>query len=430
MTTLPAVPQFKSDVPALDTKPRKPAVPTYFDQNGQTFGHDAILQTDERARFRAAPDALWRDVLAQWQTGIQNESLVDVSVSHFRTPTTLSPLGMQLRPGDGALIRTVGGQALAFQPSAWGQLCSLLMVEQGVPRFAESLAWLSPPVRAIAFGDMRDRSRRIEGVNRPLVLRSHVDGRTGLRALRAVLSGTHSGVHFDDLALAHALGSILRPDAPAYVSRGVTETYGFAVLNTAGNGAPGEVSPTLTWGNSETGAGSLRFGGGLFIRAVGQSLRFAGVERAVTVASASANTRRRHTLPRVNVSESYRAEEAQRRMRADIGNATRGAIELATKWGDALRSFPEGFDVAVRPTDLQVAAAVAMDAITERSSDLDAETIGNLERVLSAENGLKGLPWLSAAYVAAAFALVASEATTVAKGVALQEIAGSWVTGW
>lgn len=415
---------------------RKPFVYAYPEAlPGSSFGIDGILQDPPTPPTMGVPTERLLDTLDAWERQIQSEQCIDVLAPYYRTPTG-DALGFRLRQSDGAFLRRRVNGAIAIHPHAWGQLCSLLMTGHPTPcrgGVARAFAWLSPPARAVAFADLSSRSVRSEGAKSPVLLRSHVDPRTGLRALRAVVSGRHSGVHFDDLALIAVLrrGAHLGipGDATAHVYRGVERTYGDVVLDPSQ-----DCSPVLSWINSEVGASSLAFSAAAVIRAVGL-IRFAGatqtdtreVEVELRVASEHGASRRSHTLPRVGRSEDERAHIAHDRIAESIVTATTAARELAGRWEYALKSFPT--DLPVRPSDPHVAAAVLGDYLAE-SGRIAEEHLAGIQSILGDER-IQSIPWGSSAYMASAFALLATQQESLESTRALQVLAGEWVrSGW
>ena len=401
-----------SDVPTNCIPPKKHS---YLDSATDSLGFDALLPSDDPAQYRGPRGASWLRTRDEWRARIESEQLHDLVVFAFRSPTERRPLGFHLRTSDGAFSTGLrDGQHLAIQPTAWGQLVSLFLTGQsGKPsRASEAYAFLSPPARAAAFADIRDRAPRKEGRDHPLFVRSHVDRRTGQRAVRAVLSGRHSGVHFDDLAVSNVLDMHIPAGAPAFVSRTHDETRGWAVLDDTTQG----VSASLSWANSETGGCSLQFAGGVRIHALDVAVydTSRSTNTELLVAVESQHTRRAHTLPRVGVSEAERAAIAAKRMDADVRTATDAARELIAEWTKALVTFPEGFDSGVSGAasrDVQV--AVLMDLVTSKSSArLTDAQVEQLRTVLTTESRLFELPFGSVAQIAAAFAVVARDAKT------------------
>jgi hypothetical protein len=409
-----------------------PLTPVVAAKGPNSLGFDAALPANPATAFRSQHES-WETVRAQWLAHIESEQLIDLQLTHYRTPTTVAPQGLHLRETDGALMRRLDGEGLAYTPRAWSQLIGLLMQGHADrPRScAEAYRWVGPEVRPVVFQHLRDRSRRQEGEGHELLLRTYVDQRRGARALRAVLSGRHSGIHFDDLSVCDALSSVVQSTAKAQCARDVDETHGYAVLRTEG-----DARATITWHNSETGAASLSFGAACYIAVLDTVIR--GTEtksdvelpenRSVAVASATGGTRRAHTLPRANATEATRARVARERMTRDIRSATAQANALAASWAIALTSFPEAFNpTLVTGADRATAAAIILDII-EENSRVTAEDRKALEAVLIREDRLQKLPFGSRAHIAGAYAVLASQQTSWEESKRLQCIAGNWVT--
>lgn len=381
-----------------------------FIADATSFGRDALLGTPATARYRTDAEAgvTFASARTEWLARIAGEHLLDVEVKHYRTPTVGAAHGFALRTTDGAFMRSNSGRPCAFQPRAWSQLCNLLtngLTNKPRGSGADAFGWLSPQNRAEAFEELKARSVRPEGTGREIYLRAHVDPTTGLLALRAVLSGRHSAYHFDDAALAGVLGNYVDHSAPAHVSRGIDETVGWATLDSVRE----DVRATIHWSNSETGAGALRFAGGCFIRLIDATIRVHGVDvvRDVTVAHAEGSTRRNHTLPRVGHSAEQRAAIAADRIAHDVEAASVEARALCTAWGKALATFPDGLEAP--PAARAIASEIAADEI-ESLVKLSSDDRAALNGIMQNDARLQSLPWLSAAYVAAAFALLSREA--------------------
>lgn len=397
----------------------------------RSIGIDAALPAGE-ARVYSSSTQPFAAMAAGWEARILAEQIHDLTIRHYRTPTKTAPQGLYLRSTDGALMRKPGGEPLAYTPRAWAQAINLLMQEvPGKPRGpADPFAWLAPEVRSIVFEHVKARSCRKEGKDHEILMRSFVDPRFGVRALRAVVSGRHSGINFDDLALLQVLRTMIDPAAESYCSRGIDLTGGYAVLDTAG-----DVRSVLHWGNSETGAASLSFSAGCYVTALDAVIRNgqpvttdtgAPLEATVHVTNATGRTRRAHTLPRVGQTDESRAAIAADRMATDITKATAEAAELCTAWSKALQTFAPGFRI-MTTVDRSVATAVVLDLIEESSRTFTATDRAQLTLIFNDDARLKAIPFASAAYIAGAWAILGSKATTFEEAERLQVEAARWV---
>lgn len=208
--------------------PSKPVIPTASEHS---FGVDAILKTSTTAAHSTHTRAL-TEVVAEWQAQIDAENLTDVEVVFWRSPSEYGTAGLFLRTTDGALMLRSGAPR-GFTARGWSMLVNLLMHETpGRPSgTANVLAWLSPENRSLAFEEVKARSVRPEDAKHPLFVRMYSPiGHNGIRAVRAVLSGRHSGVHFDDSAIASYLLTKFEGSAQAHVSRSTDSTSGYLVL--------------------------------------------------------------------------------------------------------------------------------------------------------------------------------------------------------
>lgn len=434
-------------------EPKALTIPTASEVS---FGVDALRWEPDYSRHFTSIDgrSSWAAAAAEWRRRIEAEELVDVNVALYR-----SRRRWRIRATDGALVRGDDSLPLGWQFGAWAQFCALFTRNVGphTPRsLAHSAGWLTPETRAVVFDEIIGRSVREESTDATVLLRTHLTvlfppRREGepqpapvpVRAVRAVLSGRHSGVHFDDLAVAKALDGVLRPELPAQVSRGTNETHGVAVLDGAEeHGA----QATLHWRNSETGDASLAFSGGCRITALDTVVvmrRAVDVqadvtdlseeerrtyERSVTIAAVQGRSRRAHTLPRAGRTEAERAEIALARITLSIEAATVGARAMVADWALAMKSFPEGWDKD-RTVLRDEVVEVVLDAVTERTrAGLDTKearkAFGDL---LTSEERLAGLPFMSAAYVAGVFSLLAHSCTDAKRSMEYREAAAEWV---
>ncbi len=411
-----------------------------------SLGFDAALPRGAGVAFSMVT-AAWENVALLWRGQIASEQLADVQIRHYRTPTDTAPHGLRVRPTDGALQR-MGDRGVAYTEHAWSQLISLLLQEvPSKPRGpSEPFRWLSPSVRALVFADVRNRSRREEGEGHEVILRSFVDARSGARALRAVLSGRHSGIHFDDLALSRVLDRVIPHDAPAYVSRSVNQTKGYAVLDVD---QAAECRASLSWENSETGCASLSFSGGVYLSVLdalivggkkittGADLGVAELAKTqVTIAQSNKSTRRAHTLPRKDRSEAERAEIASKRIRADVDSATKEAFAMCEAWAAAKLDMAPGYVVGVdvkrggtlSEKQRKVDAMIVVDAIEENTRGFTAEDRKGLEQILADNDRLATLPYMSAALIAGAWAVMAREQSDWEEAARMMEEAHRWIT--
>jgi len=409
---------------------RQPVDPVIPPRGPSSLGIDAALPASAGITYSSVKRP-WREILERWRARITEEQLIDVEIAHYRTPTAKAPRGITLRQTDGAFMRTVNGEPLAYTQRAWAQLVNLLLQEIPTkPRAApEPYRWLEAPVRSQVLESLKRRSRRGEGEGYEVLLRTYVDPALEVRALRAVVSGRHSGVHFDDLALSQVLETILPAEAPAYVHRDTDATRGYAVLDERG-----EARATIGWSNSETGAASLAFSGGCWIETLDAVIRDGSVvvvngetlETGVRIANTSDRTKRAHTLPRKHRSEAERARIAADRMSRDVAKATDRSRELCRAWDRAIRTFAPGFLIQTTE-DRPAAVAVVMDLIEENTKGFSDKDRAELEKIFYAPERLKLIPFASAAYIAGAWAVLASKQTSWDEADRMQAEAARWV---
>lgn len=392
-----------------------------------SFGFDAALEADAGVKFSSSLKP-WTQVRDGWLAQIVGEDTLDVSAIYYRTGTPAAPRGWFLRETDGAFCRRTERDALAYTPRAWAQLVTLMLQEvPDKPRSpVDAYRWLGPSVRAEVFRHLRDRSHRRESENSPILLRTYLTP-GGLRALRAVVSSRHSGRHFDDDALARALDAVLPVGAEAFVSRSIDRTIGHAVLESSET-----ARAALSWSNSETGAASLGFGASCWIVALGTLIRSnaeegieADLTKPVTISSANGSSRRSHTLPRVGYTYAMRAALTRERMVASIEKASTEARALAADWAKALVSFPAGMELAM-PTDRKMIAEILLDVIGERTR-LKEDDREALKAIIVESDNLAQLPYLSAAHIAGAWALLGAKTDDAEESARCQLEAGRWV---
>lgn len=410
---------------------RQPIDPVIPPRGPSSLGIDAALPASAGITYSSTTRP-WNEILERWRARITEEQLIDVEISHYRTATRTAPNGIRLRETDGAFLRTTNGEPLAYTQRAFAQLINLLLQEIPTkPRAApEPYRWLETPVRSQVLESIKRRSRRGEGEGFEMLLRTYVDPALEVRALRAVVSGRHSGIHFDDLALSHVLERMLPTAAPAYVHRDTDATRGYAVLD-----EKGEARATIGWSNSETGAASLAFSGGCWIETLDAVIRDGAVvvsadgevlEAGVRVANTSDRTKRAHTLPRKRRSEAERARIAADRMSRDVAKATDRSRELCRAWDRAIRTFAPGFLIQTTE-DRPAAVAVVMDLIEENTKGFSDKDRAELEKIFYAPERLKLIPFASAAYIAGAWAVLASKQTSWDEADRMQAEAARWV---
>lgn len=411
--------------------PIKPVIPSASEHS---FGVDAILRTSTTAAHSTHTRAL-TEVVAEWRAQIAAENLTDVEIVHWRSPSEYGTAGLFLRTTDGALMLRSGAPR-GFTARGWSMLVNLLMHEtpNRPSGTANVLAWLSPENRSLAFEEIKARSVRPEDAKHPLFVRMYSPiGHNGIRAVRAVLSGRHSGVHFDDSAIASYLLTKFEGSTSAHVSRSTDATAGYLVLDDMAT--PG-LAAALSFANSETGASSLSFSGGARITAVGALISVPGRKVEALIKSARGSTRRAHTLPRVRVTEVERASIAITRLDHDVNAATNAAVALCSRWEAALASFPSTLHASFEGTGAMPVdqVSVAVDMILERSKlDVTEELRSRIAAAIATNESLaaSGLARMSAAWVAATFALLGAQETAADAHRELADEAGRWVIdGW
>lgn len=392
-----------------------------------SFGHDAILPIDTAATHARATATL-DEVARAWVEQIDAENIVDAEVVFWRSPSTFSSSGLYLRTTDGALVMRAGAER-AFTPRGFAQLVGLMMSEQTdrPSGAANVLAYLSPEPRSLAFADIMARAVRTEGHKHPLFVRTYTPRGYSCRTIRAVLSGQHSGVHFDDRALAEFLTGRVDGECKAHVSRGVDFTSGHIILDDT---TPG-LHAALHFSNSETGAASLTMAGGAYITAVGAHLTVPERRVEALITRANGSARLTHRLPRVNVGEEQRTTIARERMAEKFDVAARAAVGLVDAWSVALERFSPSL-AGVTTVDATTVEVVADEILGLTKADMTEERLGELRQILSGPAlAESGIAFLSSAWVAAAFALLAERCTDAREFRTLSDEAGRWVVdGW
>jgi hypothetical protein len=394
----------------------------------ETFGHDAIIgDAPGTTRLLGSWTAVHADLLAT----IAAEEQLDSRFTEYRSPTEDAPVGIHLRLSDGAFMRRLGAPALAFSSHGWAQLVSLLAAPDAPRSQAQNIAWCWPVLRSGVFSELVARSNRMEV--EPIYLRTAVRAVNGrsVRYIRAVLTGRHSGRHFDDQAVAEALAARALPGVSGWWSRAANGSAGGVDLRNEGrSGAHAHIYAS----NSETGGKSISFSAAVRITALDAVIvspgKTVGVD--VQIASDSIAKRRNHTLSSKGLTDSRRREIAQDRMRMDI-DATAGRAEaLLAAWDAALDSYAPGLDRAgaelLATTRRAEAVSILIDWLLENGKVSPAE--GEvLAKIMIEQTGLDQFRWGSRAYVAAAFAVLARRADSIETGTELAKQAGAWVTG-
>lgn len=361
--------------------------------------------------------------VAAWVTQYTREVLTDA--------TGVAWQQVRLDRRDGALFRP-GRKGLPVTRHAMGQLFGLLGSARGVSTAAQHVP---PYTRASLLLDaVAGCDRSATDPSDTLVVRTYrqqaITGPTGqvLRpareaVVRAVLSARHAGTYYDDPVLARLVSRHTPANAPVYVRRaeGGVETRGWALTRERAGLQLG-----VSFRSSETGQARLSFRALASIRCVDAVLtaaRSVGIAEgeSVQVARAASSSERNHTLPTVSTEplrETYgvntypggKLTSAERQSIADqrLDDSWRVALSdaetLADQWEQALKAFPSGFGPGVDGSD---AVDVVLDLIEETTA-LPVEDRLGLRTVLANDTRLTQLPRLSAAHVAAAYAVLAS----------------------
>lgn len=390
----------------------------------------------------------WGEALQQW--GVQRRAAqAHDTVVDWRT--------LRLDPRDGALWRLGGkGNALPLTQHALGQLVGVLRSEGSARGLAGLLEWLSPGGRAEVLAEVMAASRR--GPRDPLVVRtacmpaSRVGVPTLTREVRAIVTPRHAGAHFDDGVLAGRLAVLASAESAGAVYRAphATETRGWVELDRTGEG----LRRVVSFRNSETGQARLGFWGSARIVAVDGLMVSPGAALVeVGVLDAGDKHERNHTLPTVGtpqlhemygvpssgkLTEEHRRSIAEQRIDASYRAATERATALRVAWTEALVAYPAGLSPSAHASESPEARAdVLLDLLLGEGLLLDT-TREALRAVLVDEKRLSNLPWGSAAYLAAAYAVLAQRGTVDEKtgqrlhvawsdAHQLQVVAGRWV---
>lgn len=400
------------------------------------FDIDAALPTQGVPAYYMR-SLTWAQARADWQQAIKLEELHDAVIPSLHE--------LSVDPRDGALTRGAGG--LAYTPHAWSQLLSLMRA--GAPSgLAAVTRWLKPGTRCLAWRDIvvaSKRPRTDEGV-----LRTFREPATGLRALRAVVSGRHSLEAYDDaniIAVLDEMDAASRADNTAtlmrintaFVARRWDVTYGNFTMAAAEGAALG-----FTLRNSETGMASLGFSGHVYIETLDARVMMpANVSHDVSVriAARAKATTRRHTMPRYDsrtgdeLSKEARAAIAADRIEADVEVALASAAVLADAWLTAKMDInPTAIALAKASAGDETAAAALKDLLLENGCGLanDASAVAELVTIMADDTRLRALPAGSAAYMASALAVLAQGSDrSWEDALLLQAMAGRFILeGW
>ena len=389
-----------------------------------------LPQPDPMGRLVASQS--WLDARAMWRAQIASEQLQDFKVPDWRH--------LAIDPRDGAIVRGKGG--LASTPHGMGQLYGLLLQKnREKPSGVWGVdSWHHPEAFSLAFDDCVMRSKRPN--EDEMVFRTFVDPITGERALRAAVSGRHSGHLLDDLAVIERLDRFLSDKLPAVYGRGINETHGYAYLANEG-----PLVASLHWRNSETGCARIGFTGGVVLRfldsvvlqgRMGEGINPDDVDtitdtRAVTLVDERTRTARNHTVARKGqggryLTEAERQTIANERIDHDMALAVHTAGQMVEQWKLALEAFPDGMDAA------SAKAALPMEVLAdlvEETRGLGKDDKPALLKLLTDEKRLAEIPHGSAAHIAAAFAVLAARSTSGDEARRLQTLAGDWLMqGW
>lgn len=401
------------------------------------FARDAALSSRGTASYTGEQQP-WEETRAAWLAAIASEQLRD-----FPVPS-LHELAIDSR--DGALTR--GGGGLAYTPHGWSQLVSLMRA--GAPSgLAAVMRWQDPMTRHHGWRHVVKESKRPK--TEEGIMRTFIDAGSGLRAVRAVVSGRHSLEAFDDtnvLAVLDSMDAASRADneAPArrlnkaHVSRGWDATHAhFSMAAVQG------ASLGFTMTNSETGCASLSFYGHLHLSTLDVQVMMPNAvpqEVAVQIAAISGASRRRHTLPRYDsrtgdeLSPAARTAIAADRIEESVEKAIAASTVLADKWLTA--------HMDINPTAIELARLVAEGDDTAKKvlSDLliehgvglgsDTEATEAIISIMADDRRLAKLPAGSAAYMAAALAVYARNGKrTWDEARELMQLAGKFIVeGW
>ena len=374
----------------------------------------------------------WQDARALWLAQIGGEQLQDFKVPEWRA--------LCIDPRDGAIVRGKGG--LAYTPHAMGQLYGLLLQKnREKPSGVWGVdSWHHPEAFALDFDDCVMRSKR-PGEDE-MVFRTFVDPVSGERALRAAVSGRHSGHLLDDLAVISRLDRFLSDKLPAVYGRGINETHGYAYLANEG-----PLVASLHWRNSETGCARIGFTGGVVLRfldsVVLQGRMGVGIDpeevdtitdtRAVTLVDDRTRTARNHTVARKGqggryLTEAERQAIANERIDHDMALAVHTAGQMVEQWKLAIAAFPDGMNAEAAKASLPM--EVLADLV-EETRGLGKDDKPALLKILTDEKRLAEVPHGSAAHIAAAFAVLAARSTSGDEARRLQTLAGDWLMdGW
>lgn len=443
-------------------------------------GRDGLQRDPRGLEYVGVEGARLNEVLADLERAVDLEDCRDVRADW----TTL-----RLDRRDGYLYREsrtagealTGGPAIAVTDHSIGQLVGVLTAGgTGWRSTSAAFGGVSPSVRALLLLELQATAKRERSEN--VVVRTalrQIEESDGVRfgapsyvmrserVARAVVTPRHSGAAFDDRNLARVLRSVASGDSRATFLRAELGTESRGWVEVGEKGAHKGLSLAVTFRNSETGQARLSFRGSARISALDAVIvahRAAYVEE-VTLTTAGGAAERNHTLPTLLTRELSTAHPtmpsarfrtgtklttadreiiAADRMTASFAQATEASLQLAAAWAVALTDFAPGFVAELfSGTDAATQAEVLLDMCEEFGISLGKDRAA-LAKVLTDDARLAALSHGSAAHVAACYAVLAAQRTTVevdgktvtsalpwAEAERLQQAAGRWVAcGW
>jgi hypothetical protein len=401
-----------------------------------------------------APDLTWvgwggssmSRELSLWREQLRLEDAKD---------TTVAWQTLRVDPRDGALFRD-GGGAFPVTEHALGQVANVLQAGTPARGLGPALSPATYPLRAHMLVELQARSKR--KLTDPVVIRTakHIvrrgnafearsranEGHT--REVRAIVTPRHAGVHFDDGVLAGRLEKLTRDTARALVRRSPlgTETRGWVELS------GGDVREVVSFRNSETGQARLGFWGSCYITVLDSVITRPGDVASVDVALAGDRHERNHTLPTVGtkalheaygvpsegpLTEEHRRIIAEGRIDESFRRATDAAKGLVIDWAEAQKAFPANLTTteatAMQRLPGEGRSAALLDWCEENGLSLGKDR-ERLAAVMADDTRLTKVPFASAAYFAAAYALLATRPVTRpvpgAEEGKVEEVAPNW----